>query len=448
MTSSRRVAWSEGMFLRPATFPAAGTVSGKRARTPDHASASARLGHHPDIGERGSSGGRQVRPAQPDGGHARRHGRQRPGRRRTAAPHRHPARYARRRRLSHAAAAPARRPEFMRAASATGAVRYAVAEQEAIDSFSASRNAEAIDTAQPNLRLGISTEQTDGRVLLSLARILERRDQLVVLDRALFPPRWFWRRIRRWPESWRTSAAVRRRAPTSWPSGHRQDRGGNRDADQLLHAASAQPLDAAVQSICGPARDTIPRRSMRRSCRWRARWRRSARRRGAPVFPDYNHLDLRRCFAPVIDFLMNAFSIQFSQAAVQLDIEMPQPGAYICPIRDRNLFRTATIFIAVSARRPPQRNRRALPGADQDRLGDADARTGAGRGRRHRDPARDHAAAAEMPAFRELTYFQLDQSDRNGAISPRPPRPWALRSPATPPEKLKLEAWAVKRAGG
>jgi len=345
---------------------------------------------------------------------------------------------------------PPRQPgaqEFMRAASATGAVRYAVAEQEAIDSFSASRNAEAIDTAQPNLRLGISAEQTDGRVLLSLARILERRDQLVVLDRTYIP-----------------SSLVLEAHPAL--AGIVEDIGGRAAAraDELAKRAVAKieagtetltsffmlqalnrwtPLFKHLRTCSGHHPETLYATLLQVAGEM-ATFSTAARR--PPVFPDYDHLDLRRCFAPVIDFLINAFSIQFSQAAVQLDIEMPQPGAYICPIRDRNLFRTATIFIAVSARRPPQEIAERFPA--QIKIGSVTqmrelVRAAVG------GIAIRHVTTLppQMPAFHELTYFQLDQSgpEWRDIASTAPAMGFAV---AGDWPELKLEAWAVKRAGG
>jgi type VI secretion system protein ImpJ len=167
----------------------------------------------------------------------------------------------------------------------------------------------------------------------------------------------------------------------------------------------------------------------------------SARR--PPVFPDYDHLDLRRCFAPVIDFLVGAFSAVFDRAAVQLDLQMPQPGAYICPIRDRNLFRNSSIFLAVAARRPPKEIAERFPA--QIKIGSVTqmrelVRAAVG------GVAIRHATTLppQMPSFHEMTYFQLDQSgpEWRDIVATAPAIGLAV---AGDWPELKIEAWAVKR---
>ena len=344
---------------------------------------------------------------------------------------------------------PPRQPgalEFARSATLGGAVRYGVAEQEAIDAFSENRNAEAIETGQPNLRLGIAKEQIDGRVIVSLARILERRDQLVVLDRTYIP----------------TSMTL---AAHGGLIGIVDDIGGRAAAraDELAKRAVAK-IEAGTETLTSflmlqALNRWTPLFRHLRTCPTHhpetlyatllqiagemATFSTAARR--PPVFPDYDHLDLRRCFAPLIDFLIAAFSMEISQAAVQLDLDMPQPGAYICPIRDRNLFRTATFFLAVSARRPPKEIAERFPA--QIKIGSVTqmrelVRAAVG------GVAIRHVTTLppQMPAFHELTYFQFDQSgpEWRDIASTAPAMGFAI---AGDWPELKIEAWAVKRSG-
>lgn len=446
MTSSRRVAWSEGMFLRPQHFQQQeryleSVLERRTMPLRPHAWGITELVINEDLLAVGKFGLLAVSAVMPDGTVINAPADADlpppidiPGDARSAVVY---------------LTLPPRQPgalEYVRAATVTGAVRYSVAEQEAIDAFSESRNAEAIETGQPNLRLGLSKEQTDGRVLVSLARILERRDQLVVLDRTYIP------------------SSLTLEAHTAL-SGIVDDIGGRAAAraDELAKRAVAKieagtetltsflmlqalnrwtPLFKHMRTCAGHHPETLYAMLLQVAGEM-STFSTTARR--PPVFPDYDHLDLRRCFAPVIDFLIAAFSIQFSQAAVQLDLEMPQPGAYICPIRDRNLFRTATIFLAVSARRPPKEIADRFPA--QIKIGSVTqmrelVRAAVG------GIAIRHVTTLppQMPAFHELTYFQFDQSgpEWRDIASTAPAMGFAV---AGDWPELKLEAWAVKRSG-
>lgn len=343
---------------------------------------------------------------------------------------------------------PPRQPgtlEFVRG-SAAAAHRYAVGEQEAIDAFSDVRAAEQVETAQPNVRLGITREQLDGRVLAGLARVVERRDQLVVLDRTYIP----------------SSLTLEAHAALS---GIVDDIGGRAAAraDELARRAVAKveagaetltsflmlqclnrwtPLFKHLRTCPGHHPETLYATLLQVAGEI-ATFTTTARR--PPVFPDYDHLDLRLCFGPLIDFLVGAFSAVFDRAAIQLDVEMRQPGAYVCPIRDRGLFRSSTIFLAIAARRPPREIADRFPA--QLKVGSVTqmrelVRSAVG------GVAVRHVTTLppQLPAFQEMTYFQLDQSGPEW-------RDIAATAPAVGlavagdwPE-LRLEMWAVRKAG-
>lgn len=345
---------------------------------------------------------------------------------------------------------PPRQPgalEFVRAASGNEAGRYAVGAEEAIDNFSGQRAVEEIETGQPRIQFGIAKEQTEGRILQGLVRVVERRDQLVVLDRTYIP-----------------SSLTLEAHPAL--IGIVDDIGGRASAraDELAKRAVAK-IEAGAETLTSflmlqALNRWTPLFKHLRTCPGHhpetlygilvqiagemATFTTTARR--PPVFPDYDHLDLRRCYAPVVDFLISAFSAVFDRAAVQLDLEMPQPGAYICPIRDRNLFRSSTIFLAVSSRRPPGEIAERFPA--QIKIGSVTQMRELVRSAVGGVAIRPvNTLPPQMPAFHEMTYFQLDQSGPEWRDIASTAPAIGLAVAGDWPE-LKLEAWAVKRTGG
>jgi type VI secretion system protein ImpJ len=79
------------------------------------------------------------------------------------------------------------------------------------------------------------------------------------------------------------------------------------------------------------------------------------------LFPEYVHDDLESCFRPVVDALREGLSTEFSRSAVQLELKLIQPGAYVSTITDRSLYDQGRFYLAVSTRRPGDDVRRALP---------------------------------------------------------------------------------------
>ena len=57
-------------------------------------------------------------------------------------------------------------------------------------------------------------------------------------------------------------------------------------------------------------------------------------------------------FAPLIRYLQDFLSARLGRRAIRLEIIERAQNAFVSPIRDRSLFRTATLVLEVSARRP------------------------------------------------------------------------------------------------
>lgn len=445
MTSSRRVAWSEGMFLRPQHFQQQErfleTLVERRAMPlRPHAWGITELQLNEDLLAVGKFGLRKLSVVMPDGTVVNAPADcdlpppiDVPNDTRSAIVY---------------VSVPPRQPgaaEMSRSAEAA-ATRFLVSEEEAIDNFAVSRNAEGIDTAQPNLRLAVTREQTDGRILAGVARITERRDQLVVLDRTYIP----------------SSLTLEAHADLA---GIVDDIGGRAiaRAEELSKRAVAK-IEAGTESLTSflllqALNRWTPLFAHLKSCDGQHPEHLFAfllevagemstfttDKRRPPDFPVYDHLDLRRCFQPVIDFLVSAFATEFAHLAIQLDLESKRAGAYICPIRDRNLFRTASLFLAVSARTPPAEIAKSFP--SQMKIGDVTKMPEIVRAATAGVPIR-HVTnlPPQLRTYHELTYFQLDQTVPEWRdIAGLAPGIGFAVSGEWP--GLKMELWAVKKAG-
>jgi len=78
--------------------------------------------------------------------------------------------------------------EFREAEAASHEARFAVAEQEVSDAFSDDTVTEPIEFGLPNLRFGVTRDQTYGRVALGLARVREVNNKKLVFDDRYIPP--------------------------------------------------------------------------------------------------------------------------------------------------------------------------------------------------------------------------------------------------------------------
>ncbi len=446
MTSSRRVAWYEGMFLRPQHFQQQdrffeALLEGRAAPLRPHAWGVTELALNEDLLAVGKFGLRRLAAVMPDGAVVRA-----PGDMDLPEPVDVPADV--RNQIVCLALAP-RQPgavEFARAGALSAGVRYAVGEEEAIDGFAATRAAETLETAQPHARLAIAAEQKEGRILLGLARVVERRDQRVVLDRDYIPP----------SLSLDAHEAL---------AGFVEDIGGRADAraDELARRATAK-FEAGAETL-------VSFLMMQALNRWTPLLRHlkavpthhpetlyaiflqiagematfTTPQRRPPAFPAYDHLDLRRCFQPVVDFLISAFSAVFDRSAVQLDLENPDRGAFICPIRDRQLFRSSTVFLAVGARRPQAEIARVFPA--QIKIGNVTQMRELVKSAVTGVPIQHVTTLPpQMPAFPEFTYFQFDTNSPGwrDIVANAPAIGLALSGDW--PE-LALEMWAVRRSG-
>lgn len=244
--------------------------------------------------------------------------------------------------------------EFAARESAGPAARHLVDEEEVFDAFSSDRISETIEVARPNLRYGVTREQTDGRVCLGLARIREVHNGQVSFDDRYIAPCLDVRAARqldRWLSDLigRADQRVDELAVRAVESAE----GGSETFTSFLLLQALNRWTPVLHHLRAipmvhPERlyETLASMAGELSTMTRADYRRP------PAFPDYDHENLQATFEPVIDVLQAALSAVFIQSAAQIPLEAIGPGMYGARVDDVNLFRTASFYLAVSARMP------------------------------------------------------------------------------------------------
>ncbi|MDF0487867.1 type VI secretion system baseplate subunit TssK [Sphingomonas sp. H39-1-10] len=325
------------------------------------------------------------------------------------------------------------------------AARFLVDEVEVADAFAEERTREVIEIARPNLRFGVTREQTYGRVTLGLARVREVTTAGVAFDDRYIPP----------------ALAIRSSGRlTGWLAdiigrmGQRIDElavravqntdGGsesfatflllqalNRYQQQLQHlrALPAVHPERLYEMLLGVAGDlaTLTREDRR-----------------PPALPSYDHATLQAIFEPVVEAIQAALSAVYDRAAIQLPLQRAGPGAYTSRITDPALYQTGYFYLAVSARMPLDDLRARFPsvakiGTVQNMRQIVDSAL-SGVPLQHSPTPPPQIRA--LPGF---VYFELDRSVAEWADFAKSPA-LGLHIAGDWPE-LRLELWCVKKVG-
>jgi type VI secretion system protein ImpJ len=236
---------------------------------------------------------------------------------------------------------------------AESAARYMIGAETFIDSSSSIRIEEEIDLAYPRLSLDLRKTIKPGYLSLGIARILEVRDKTIVLDEKFVPPvlicavhptveGWI-DRSTGWIDNKLEELARYAADPTAG--------GGLQSADyfvlQLLNRHIGVLKHFRASGYVHPERLF---EELLRLVGELATFATPERR--ARDYPAYDHDDLENVFAPVMRDLQDFLSEQFGRRAIRLEIIERAPNAFVSPIRDRALFRNATFILEVAARRP------------------------------------------------------------------------------------------------
>ena len=237
--------------------------------------------------------------------------------------------------------------------SADSASRYISGSETFIDSTSPLRIEEEIDVAYPRLSFELRKSAKPGYVSLGIARVLEVRDKTIVFDEKYAPPLlscaahpvtdgWI-DRVIGWIDNKLEELSRYAADPTAG--------GGLQSVDyfvlQLLNRYIPVFKHFRGSSYVHPERLY---EEMLRLAGELATFATPERR--ARDYPAYDHDDLEGVFTPLIRDLQDFLSARLGRRAIRLEIIVRAENAFVSPIRDRSLFRTANLVLEVSARRP------------------------------------------------------------------------------------------------
>lgn len=331
--------------------------------------------------------------------------------------------------------------------SATLAVaRQIVDEHEVYDAFAAERVSETIEVARLNLKLGVTREQTDGRVCLGLARVREVLNGSVQLDERYVPPALDVRAAGRLSSYLNDiiGRAEQRVDELAQRAVESTDGGAETFASFLLLQALNRwtPVLVHLRSLPSlhPERlyETFIAMAGELATLTRADYRRP------PAFPVYDHQNLQATFEPVYELLQQELSALFERSAEQMRLEQAGAGAYTALITNHNLFSTAQFYLAVSARVPPEELRSRFASVvkigsvtKMRQIVSSSLAAGVGLSPTPTPPPQIRV----LPGY---VYFELDRSSpdwRDFATAPA----LGLHVAGDWPD-LKLELWWVKRA--
>ncbi len=252
--------------------------------------------------------------------------------------------------------------EFREAESAAVETRFLVEEIEVSDSFSDDRGGEPIDLARPNLRFGVTRDQTYGRVLCGLAHIRELQGKRAMFDDRYIPPVQDIAATRPLKHGLvdilgrceQRSDELAMRAVEATDGGAETFasflllQALNRWIPVLRHLDSLpvvhpERLYEQLASLAGEIATLIkPERQ-------------------SPQLPPYNHEDLRASFGPLFDLVQSMLSAVFDRSAQQLPLEQAGPGAWVSTIVDRNLYQHGYFYLAVRAAATAEEVRQMFP---------------------------------------------------------------------------------------
>jgi type VI secretion system protein ImpJ len=333
--------------------------------------------------------------------------------------------------------------DFDHSADASSMARHAVEEIEVRDTSVPGERWTQIQIGRPRFRLLPASRGIEGFVCLGVAQVLERRaDNTVVLHRDYLAPAL---RIGASPALHAMVQDIlgqlRQRGEVLAQRLAHPGRGGVAEISEVLNLQAInrhEPVFAhfAAQPSLHPE---ALYRAMVSLAGELATF--DAPRRRAAEFTQYLQDDLRASFKAVVDELRRLLSLVLEQGAVPIELQARSFGVRVAIIRDRNLLKSASFVLAVSAQMPMETLRTRFPA--QVKLGPAE---------RIRDLVNLQlpgialnalpVAPRQIPFHAGFAYFELDrgselwrQLELSGGL--------ALHVAGEFPG-LELECWAIK----
>jgi type VI secretion system protein ImpJ len=253
--------------------------------------------------------------------------------------------------------------EFADRETISDVARHVVEEVEINDAFSSERTAEYIDIGILNVKLAVRKEETAGRVLVGLCRVRDVTQKQITLDDKYIPPCLDFRasgQLRDWLSDiiGRTDQRVDELALRAVEA---TDGGSETFGSYLMLQALNRwsPILCHLDALPNvhPERLYETLASMAGELCTMSR----PKDRRPPKFPIYDHENLRLTFDPVIEILQAALSVAIAKNAGQLQLNDMRHGAYSARIDDMTLLRGSNLYLAVSARVPAESIRKRFP---------------------------------------------------------------------------------------
>ncbi|MEO0989931.1 MAG: type VI secretion system baseplate subunit TssK [Pseudomonadota bacterium] len=230
--------------------------------------------------------------------------------------------------------------------------RFVLGNETVADSSSAMRTEAELEIAEPRLELDIRKTTKPGYQCLQIGKIMEVRDQTVILDQDFAPAvlscqahpvvsGWL-DRVIGWVETKLESLARYAADPTAG--------GGLQAADYFMLLALNREINV-LRHMKG-SRYVHPERLYEGLLRLSGElWTFDQDKRLAAEYPPYDQDNLRDTFEPVLRDIQRLLSRDLGRAT-RLDLRQVQRNSYVAQVQDRNLFRDATFVIEVEASRP------------------------------------------------------------------------------------------------
>jgi type VI secretion system protein ImpJ len=232
------------------------------------------------------------------------------------------------------------------------ASRFTEGAETFMDSTADLRSEQEIDVAYPRLAFQLGRTAKPGYLCLAIARIVEIRDKVIIFDQKFAPPLlvcsahpvvngWL-DRVIGWVDNKLEELARYAADPSAG--------GGLQSVDyfvlQMLNRTIPILKHLRGSSYVHPERLYTVLTSLAGELATFATLERQAR-----LYPSYDHDNLESVFEPLMRDLQEFLSARYGRRAIRLEIIERAANAFISPVRDRSLFRTATFVLEVSARR-------------------------------------------------------------------------------------------------
>ncbi|MEL6529146.1 MAG: type VI secretion system baseplate subunit TssK [Pseudomonadota bacterium] len=334
--------------------------------------------------------------------------------------------------------------EFAESEAGSLDARFSVTETQVSDNFSTDRAIEEIETAAPNLRFGMTPDETEGRLLLGVARIREVSGKKLVFDDRFIAPAVDVRASRLKSalsdligRSDQMVGELALRAAESTEGGQDTYRAFlllqslNRWAAILRHLVSMPSVhpERMFENLVAMAGEisTLTRKERR-----------------PPELPEYEHTDLQGCFDPVIDLLQTLLSGEFDRSVEPLDLDTRGPGSYMHVIKNRSLLKQSYVYLAVADKTKSLEDIRKRfpsvckigPNTKMRELVANQLQAGVALRHTTTPPTQLHV----LPGY---VYFELDRGAADWAEIHEAPAMGIFVADDWP--ELKLELWAVKQ---